>query len=59
MREEYTVKLRRPEGVSIARMQEYIRDAVLNWGGQFEPGVDPLFYPWKRKGRNSVHVKKK
>lgn len=42
-REIYEVTVTRPEGVSVAEMKEYIRDAVHSWGSQFRPD-SPLFY---------------
>lgn len=47
----YTVRLTRPEGVSVTEMRNYIREAVQTYGGQFRPpgahgqddDGDPLF----------------
>lgn len=45
MKETYTVELDRPEGVSVAELVAYMKDAIETWGGQKHPS-DPLFYPW-------------
>lgn len=59
MREEYTVKLRRPEGVSIAEMARYIRIAMLEYTIVGPESVHVFRNAWKDRGRNSIHVKKK
>ena len=38
----YVISLRRPEGVSSARMRRFIKDAVETWAGQLDPESDPL-----------------
>lgn len=37
IQETYTVKIVRPEGVSLKFMQWYIRDALEDWSGQMDP----------------------
>jgi hypothetical protein len=59
MREEYIVKLRRPEGVSIAQMESYLRTAILQYHWTNPIGNNLINPDWKQRGRNSVHVKKK
>ena len=52
----YIISVLRVKGVSRVRMLSYIRDAVSNWGGQFEPGVDPLGPPCELNKRGAVRV---
>lgn len=42
-RVEFKVAVNLPEGMTVADMCAYIRDAVSSWGGQYEPNVDPRF----------------
>lgn len=59
MKEEYTVTLKRPEGVSIAQLESYIRGALLEYHWTNPIGKNMVNPDWKYRGRNSVHVKKK
>jgi len=62
-KEVYTVELDRPEGVTVAELTAYIREAIELWGGQKRPD-DPLFYPWStgrsdRRKYPAIRVKRK
>lgn len=35
--EQYTVTVKRPEGVSISEMNAYIKEAIVGWSGGFHP----------------------
>ncbi len=48
-REFYTIELDRPDGVSVAELIRYMREALEEWGGQRHPD-DPLFCAWKIRG---------
>ncbi len=52
-KEQYIVEIERPEGVSVAEMKEYIRDAVGAWKGGMHP-EDAIFY----LDHDSIKVKK-
>ena len=47
-REIYSIYITRPEGVSVAKLTAYIKEAVESWGGQ-RSSDDPLFWPWGAK----------
>lgn len=58
----YIVSVPRVPGVSRARMQGYIQEAVSTWGGQFCPvqhpdGGDPLGPPCVLMKRGAVRVR--
>lgn len=53
-RETYVIVINRPDGVTVERMNYYIKEAVSCWSGQFESN-DPLF-DWFNKRGNAVHV---
>lgn len=57
-KEIYTIELDRPDGVSVAELAAYIKEAVEDWGGQ-RPDSDPLFYPWKIKGADKDFNKRR
>lgn len=42
-RRSFRVTVVIPEGVSVAEMREYIREAVRMWCKSFDPENDPLF----------------
>lgn len=48
--EIYTIELNRPEGVTVAELVAYMKEAIEMWGGQRRTD-DPLFYPWARRIR--------
>lgn len=52
--EIYEIELQRPDGVTVAELTQYIKEAVETWGGWRSP-EDPLFYPWSLgKIRNAL-----
>lgn len=42
-RRSFRVTVTIPDGVSVAEMRAYIREAVQTWCGSFDPENDPLF----------------